>query len=361
MLEVATFVLVRTLAGRGQPKAFPSGALNNQRRGLLNLDTDHPVRAEEQLLMRTCQPTVLSVIASAAGTAMQKKPLPTDFKVLVGMVVVLTIPFALTLMTITQARPLVIDLAANPTPHGYTWSLSLFIVPVMVLAAWVSMRPQNPFKKRAFWITAVLTAGCGILLDVCFGLSFFTFVNRQATLGATFWGYSFAHGWQNVIPIEEIGFYSFGILAVLLVYVWGDEFWFGAYNLDDAPRRSTRFGQVISFHPGSAIFGGMIFALGWLYKKFGAHPWHEGFPGYFLFLTAVAITPSILFFPVANPYINWRAFSLAFLFILLVSLFGEATIAVPYRWWGFQDRKCSVCGLTASVVCRWRNPSCGWV
>jgi len=144
MLEVATFVLVRTLAGRGQPKAFPSGALNNQPRGLLNLDTDHPVRAEEQLFMRTCQPTVLSAIASAAGTAMQKKPLPTDFKVLVGMVVVLTIPFALTLMTITQARPLVIDLAANPTPHGYTWSLSLFIVPVVVLAASVSMRRQNP-------------------------------------------------------------------------------------------------------------------------------------------------------------------------------------------------------------------------
>ena len=79
--------------------------------------------------------------------------------------------------------------------------------------------------------------------------------------------------------------------------------------------------------------------LGWFYKKFGPHPWHEGFPGYFLFLTSVAITPSILFFPVANPYINWRAFSLAFLFMLLVSLFWEATIAVPYQWWGFQPRQ----------------------
>jgi hypothetical protein len=55
----------------------------------------------------------------------------------------------------------------------------LFIVPVMVLVAWVSMRQQNPIKKRAFWITAALTAGCGILLDICFGLSFFTFLNRQ--------------------------------------------------------------------------------------------------------------------------------------------------------------------------------------
>jgi hypothetical protein len=55
----------------------------------------------------------------------------------------------------------------------------LFIVPVVVLAASVSMRKQIPIKKRAFWITAALTAGCGILLDICFGLSFFTFLNRQ--------------------------------------------------------------------------------------------------------------------------------------------------------------------------------------
>jgi hypothetical protein len=265
--------------------------------------------------------------------------MPTDFKVLVAMAVVLVIPFALTLRTVIAPRPLVTDLASNPTPRGYTWSLTLFIVPVLVLASWVSMRKQNQIQKKSFWITAVLLACAGIALDVFFGLSFFTFVNHDATLGFTFWGWSFSDGWQKVIPVEEIGFYSFGILAVLLVYVWGDEFWFGAYNVDDGPRRQARLKNLASFHPGSAIFGAVIFAAGWLYKKFGAHPWHEGFPGYFLFLTAVAITPSILFFRCANPFINWRAFSLAFLFILLVSLFWEATIAVPYQWWGFQPRQ----------------------
>ena len=270
---------------------------------------------------------------------MQKKPLPADFKVLVAMAVMLIVPFALTLRTITDARPLVTDLAANPSPYGYTWSLSLFIVPVAVLATWVSARKQNPVQKKAFWITALLLTSGGVLLDVFFGLSFFTFVNRQATLGATFWGYSFVDGWQKVIPIEEIGFYSFGTVAVLLAYVWGDEFWFGAYNLDDASRRGTRVRDAIRFHAGSAIFGVILFGMAWLYKKFGAHPYHEGFPGYFLFLTVVAITPSILFFPVANLYLNWRAFSLAFLFILLVSLFWEAAIAVPYQWWGYQNRQ----------------------
>ena len=277
--------------------------------------------------------------ASGGQTRMKKPPMPADFKVLCWMVVVLVIPFALTLMTIQTTRPLVVDLVANPTPRGYTWSLSLFIIPVLVLASWVSFRKHDRLQKKAFWITAVLLASGGVFLDVFFGLSFFTFVNREATLGLTFWGWSFSHGWQKVLPVEELGFYSFGILAVLLAYVWGDEYWFGAYNRDDGPRSQTRLRQLFSFHLRSLIFGAGIFALGWIYKKFGPHPWHEGFPGYFLFLTAVAITPSILFFPVANPFINWRAFSLAFLFMLLVSLFWEATIAVPYQWWGFQPRQ----------------------
>jgi hypothetical protein len=53
----------------------------------------------------------------------------------------------------------------------------------------------------------------------------------------------------------------------------------------------------------------------------------------------VGLTPQHVFFPIASPYINWRAFSLGLLFILLVSLFWEATIAVPYRWWDFQDQE----------------------
>lgn len=268
---------------------------------------------------------------------MKPKRVSTDFKVLLGIIAVLVVPFALTLRTVRQLRPLVSDIAADPTPQGYTWSLTLFIVPVIVLAIWQAFHKENPIQQRAFWITAVLLAGCGVLLDVFFGLTFFTFENGGATLGVHFWGFSPAGGLARALPIEELGFYFFGIVAVLLVYAWSDEFWFGAYNADDAPRRMS--GRIISFHPASALFGVAVFALGWIYKKHAPHALHEGFPGYFLFLTVVGTIPSILFFPVANPYINWRAFSLAFLFIVLVSLFWEATIAVPYQWWGFQPRQ----------------------
>jgi hypothetical protein len=104
---------------------------------------------------------------------MKAKHLNPDFKVLVGMIVVLAIPFALTLMTIKEQRPLVTDLNVNPTPYGYTWSLTLFLVPGLVLGVWQWLRRENPIQKRAFWITAALLAGAGVLLDVCFGLRFF--------------------------------------------------------------------------------------------------------------------------------------------------------------------------------------------
>jgi len=258
-----------------------------------------------------------------------------EVTILACMIVVLVVPFALTLGTISQPRTL-LDMHANPSHHGYTWSLSLFIVPVIVLASWLSRKRESPVQNRAFWITAAAVSGAGIALDVFFAASFFTFPNRDATLGIPFSGYSFSAGWSNKIPIEEIGFYIFGIVALLLVYIWGDEFWFAAYNVDDGARRRPRLRDAISLHPASALTGVGVFIIGFCYKKFWPNINHEGFPGYFLFLTLVALGPSVFFFPVASPFINWRAFSLTSLFILFLSLFWEATIAIPYQWWEFQ-------------------------
>jgi hypothetical protein len=267
--------------------------------------------------------------------AINSKRQLVDFRVMACIIVVLVVPFAITLLTITDPRtPL--DPQTNPSPHGYTLSLSLFIVPVLVLAIWLSRRREKRLQLRAFGITTLIVSCGGVFLDTFFGATFFTFPNSGAVLGVYFPGFSLAGGWHNKIPIEEAGFYIFGALAIMLVYIWGDEFWFGAYNVDDGPRHKTRLRDIVSFHPASAIFGMVVFLAGLAYKKLVPHADQAGFPGYFLFLILVAIIPSILFFPVASPYINWRAFSLGTLFILLVSLFWEATIAVPYQWWGFR-------------------------
>ncbi len=90
------------------------------------------------------------------------KRLHTDVKVLLGMAAVLTLPFTLTLLTISQPRaPL--DPQTNPTPHGYTWSLSLFIIPVLVLAVWLGRRRESRAQNHAFWLTAALVSGCEAL------------------------------------------------------------------------------------------------------------------------------------------------------------------------------------------------------
>jgi hypothetical protein len=49
-----------------------------------------------------------------------------------------------------------------------------------------------------------------------------------------------------------------------------------------------------------------------------------------------AFIPAASFFPTARPFINWRAFSLTLFILVLVSLLWEATLAVPYQWWGFR-------------------------
>ena len=62
----------------------------------------------------------------------------------------------------------------------------------------------------------------------------------------------------------------------------------------------------------------------------------SGFPGYFVFLVVGALGPSSALFSSAVPVVNWRAFSLVLFVILLTSLLWEATLGVPYGWWGYQ-------------------------
>ena len=84
-----------------------------------------------------------------------------------------------------------------------------------------------------------------------------------------------------------------------------------------------------------------------------------GFPGYFIFLVVGALLPAVTFFPVARRFINWRALSLTLFFMLLVSLLWEATLAVPYQWWGFQHHQMigffigAWSGLPIEEVCVW--------
>jgi hypothetical protein len=250
--------------------------------------------------------------------------------IVVSMVAMIAIPAALTLRTVQIPGP-PIQVDQISTPYGYTVSLLLFIVPIIVISVWFLPSEGLHIPRRAFWTTILILVPLGFGLDLVFAQWFFDYPNAGATLGIQ----AFALG--KPVPIEEYVFYLTGFLADLLLYVWLGEFWLAAYNVPDYPDEARKMRRLLQFHPTSVILAVVLIGAAWFYKKHCA-PIDEraGFPGYFTFLVAGALAPAVSFFPVARRFINWRALSLTLFFMLLVSLVWEATLAVPYNWWNFQ-------------------------
>ncbi len=248
--------------------------------------------------------------------------------VMIGM---LTLPAVLTLRTVDDPGELKIT-SADPTPLGYTWSLSLFIIPLLTIAWWFLRHPELGTQKKAYWKTIALMAPLGFGLDLLFGRKFFQFENRGAVLGIEIPAVG------GSIPIEELVFYLSGFMFVLLFYIWNDEYWLAAYNVPDYRQKAKKLDRIVRFHFGSVVVGAFLLAAAVIYKWFFS-PVPDGFPSYFAFLLVAAIVPAAGFFRSAQPFINWRAFSLTFFFVLLISLMWEATLGLPYEWWGFHDKE----------------------
>lgn len=258
-----------------------------------------------------------------------------------GILFVIVLPAVLTLRTVEDSVSRV--QSADPTPYGYTISLLLYLVPIAALGTWF-FRSCGTVPRRAFWWTIGLLAPVGFLLDIIFGSLFFSFPNAGATLQVFLPGYSFETGGLVFdLPIEEFVFYVSGFVAILLVYVWCNEVWVPAYGISDYDDTSKHPPYLIQLHWHSAILGLAGLALAVVYKKFFAgfsdeFDHREGFPLYFAFLTAAAVIPSLLLYKSARPFINWRAFSVTLLWVLLTSLLWEATLASPFGWWRYHAK-----------------------
>ena len=250
------------------------------------------------------------------------------FYVVFAIAATLVIPAAIALRTVVH--PAILQAASdNPTPLGYTWSLTLFIVPIAVLGWWFACRPDLKFPRKAFWRTIAVLTPLGFLLDLLFGNAFFIFPNKLATLSCEIPAIG------GAIPIEEFIFYLTGFMLVLLSYIWGDEYWMAAYNVPDYAARAKGIPRIVHFHFASVVLGTVLIAAAILYRKFcsGAP---EGFPWYFVYLVCASLIPSAGFFHTVRPFINWRAFSFTFFLLLLISLIWEATLALPYGWWEYR-------------------------
>lgn len=244
------------------------------------------------------------------------------------MLAMVAVPASITLLTVRS--PATLQISSDPTPHGYTWSLLLFGVPIIVIAFWFLLHKRLSVPRRAFWRTIAILAPAGCALDYFFASWFFVFPNSGATVGIHL---PVLGGW---IPVEEYLFYLTGFLAVLLIYVWLDEYWLVAYNVPDYAGKAKEVSRLVQFHPTSLVVGLLLIGAAVIFKKmFSAQP--HGFPNYFIILVCGGLIPSVGFYASASRFINWRAFSLTLFFILLISLVWEATLAVPYGWWGYQQ------------------------
>ena len=272
--------------------------------------------------------------------------------IVIGMLGMMVIPAAIALHSITM--PATLHVEANASPHGYTWSLLLFIIPIGVIAGWFLPSEGLEIPQRAFWRTIAILVPLGCLLDFIFAQWFFCYPNSNATLGIL------APALGHWVPIEEYVFYFTGFVAVLLLYVWLSEYWLAAYTVADYPSEARAVRRLLRFHPTSLITAIGLIGAAWIYKKHFALPVDRaGFPGYFTFLVLGALVPAMSFYPIAKRFINWRAFSLTLFFMLLVSELWEATLALPYGWWGFQHRQMvglfvgAWSGLPIEEVCVW--------
>ena len=255
---------------------------------------------------------------------------PRDAWVVLAMIGALVIPAALTLLRVDQPRAGV-DPTTNPTPLGYTWSLLLYLVPVVALAGWLLRHPEHRLQRTALGLSLFILVPLGFGLDLLLGTRFFHFRNQGATLGIG------VPALGGSIPIEELVFYAMGFFFVLLLYMWTDEDWMGAYNLPDYGVEARQVPRLLGFDTRSLWVGATLVGAAVVYKKvLAAEP--EGFPWYFAFLVGAAVVPSVGFYRAIERFINWRAFSVTFFLMLLVSLLWEATLGVPYEWWSYNPR-----------------------
>ena len=248
--------------------------------------------------------------------------------IVLGMLAMIVIPAAFTLRSVNS--PGTLSVGTNPSPHGYTWSLLLFIVPIATIAGWF-LREDLEIPQRAFWRTMGVLVPIGWLLDVIFARWFFCFPDPKATLGIP------APALGRPVPIEEYAFYLTGFLMILLLYIWLSEYWLAAYTVEDYAGEARSLRRLLQFHPTSLILGGTLILIAIVVKKwFSSVP--EGWPGYFIVLVVGGLMPAVSLFPATRRFINWRALSLTMFFVLLISLLWEATLALPYGWWNYQHR-----------------------
>lgn len=292
-------------------------------------------------------PLLMRPHAHKRSTALRGAPLKT----LLAIMLVVVVPAAITLERILESA-LVFTPTHHASPRGYTISLIIFVLPVVVLLNWFwRFHAVADFRRVAFRQTAMFLVPTGFFLDIVLGNFLLRFPNKGATIDFNLWGFDFSD-WRfhRTLPIEEFAFYVLGFLAMLLVYIWCDEVWLSRYNDKAYDDNRLHPKYLIQVHLGRIWPALVAFAMAFIWKKYGPHTHHEGWPMYFMFLLGAALVPALVFYPAVRAFVNWQALSLTTAWLLLTSLLWEVTLAMPFGWWAYNHKY--MMGLHVSA---WHN------
>lgn len=225
--------------------------------------------------------------------------------------------------------------------HQYTWSLLIFVVPMLVLAheLW-AVGALMPLLQPLGWALALLVPMGGVL-TVGLADDFFIYPATSSTLGITMPALDVTgidRAFQ--IPIEELAFYVLGFTSLLVFYAWAD-----AILLPQT--RVVRSRPNVSLPEFLLAVGGgvALCAAGWAVQR-SVNPAGE-MPGYWMYLMLVPVPMMVAVGPSVASRINWPALALVSLALWGHSVLWEVTLAIPQGWWGYQPQ--AMLGLSISA------------
>lgn len=208
----------------------------------------------------------------------------------------------------------------------YFWSLAMWALPVLYLVPLfqaVTAEGQRR-RRKALWWTVGSIVFLGVVLDFLLG----HLILRFEGCGATPSPYvACLPAIGGSIPIEEVLFYALGPAAIVLVYACCDERWMRAYNPPDAPL-DARLIQVSRPLVVTAIVAAAALLVAWRTRG--------TFPLYAAFLAAGALLPAMFMYRAVHTMVNWPAFAVTTLYVLVTSIVWEVTLAIPRVWWGYE-------------------------